>query len=294
LTDAPPKTVLITGATNGIGFETAIALARLGARVILVGRDAGRTAEAVRAVQTRSGSSSVDSELCDFSSLEQVRQLAERVRARYPRLDVLVNNAGGAFLTRSLTPDGLESTFAVNHLAPYLLTRLLLDRLITSAPARIITVSSDGHRPGTMDFEDLGFERGYSTMGAYCRSKLGNVLFTRELARRLAGSGVTANCLHPGQVATGIWNSAFPGWMGPLLGLAKKLVMTTPEQAAQRLVYLAMSPEVADRTGLYFDKSRPKEPSRLARDDALARKLWDESARLVGLDGAGHQAPISM
>ncbi len=283
MSDFTGKTVLVTGATSGIGFEASVALAKLGGRVILVGRDAGRTAEAVRTVQTRSGSTTVDSELCDLASLAQVRQLAERVRARYPRLDVLVNNAGGAWLTRSLTPEGFETTFAVNHLAPYLLTRLLLDRLTASAPARVITVSSHGHYQGTMDFADLGFERGYSSMNAYYRSKLANVLFTRELARRLSGSGVTANCLHPGVVATNIWGGAVPRWLGPLVGVAKKFMLTA-EQSAQRVVYLATSPEVAETTGLYFDKNRPKKPSQKALDDALARRLWDESARLVGLD----------
>ncbi len=280
------KTALVTGATSGIGLEVSVALARLGAEVILVGRDERRTSDAMGVVETRSGSSSLASELCDFSSLEQVRRLAGGVRARQRPLDVLVNNAGGAFLTRTLTSDGLEANFAVNHLAPYLLTRLLLEPLALSPQARIITIASEGHRSGTLDFEDLGFEKGYAPMKAYCRSKLANVLFTRELARRLAGTGITANCLHPGQVATEIWNRAFPQWMGSVLGFAKKLLMITPEQAAQRIAYLATSPEVAGRTGLYFDKNRPKEPSRRAQDEALARKLWDESARLVGLDAA--------
>jgi NAD(P)-dependent dehydrogenase (short-subunit alcohol dehydrogenase family) len=284
LTALTGKTALITGATNGIGLETAVALARLGANVILVGRDERRTSEAAGLVQTRSGSSSLAFELCDLSSLEQVRRLAERVRTRHPPLDVLVNNAGGAFLTRTLTSEGREATFVVNHLAPYLLTRLLLEPPALGPRARIITVSSEGHRPGTLDFEDLGLERGYSSWKAYNRSKLANVLFTRELARRLAGTGITANCLHPGQVATGIWNSAFPRWLGPVLSAAKKLVMITPEQAAQHIVHLAASPEVAGLTGVYFDKSRPSKPSRKAQDDALARRLWEESARLVGLD----------
>ncbi len=284
MTTLTGRTALITGATNGIGLEASVALARLGARVILVGRDEQRTSEAGRVVQTRSGSSAPDLELCDLSSLEQVRRLAERVRTRYPRLDVLVNNAGGVFLTRTVTPEGFEASFAVNHLAPYLLTRLLLEQHALSEQARIVTVSSDGHRMGALDFDDLGFERSYSAIGAYNRSKLANVLFTRELARRLAGSGMTTNCLHPGQVATGIWNTAFPRWMGPVLGMAKKLLMITPEQAAQRIAYLAASPEVAGRTGLYFDKNRPTAPSRRAQDDVLARKLWEESARLVGLD----------
>lgn len=275
------KTILITGASGGIGLEAAIALAQGGARVALVGRDAGRTDAAVAQVKRRSGSTQVESLLCDFSSQGSIRKLAAEVRARYPRLDVLINNAGGGNRTRTITGDGIEATFAVNHLGYFLLTNLLLDLLISSAPARIVNVSSVGHYRGTIDFDDLGFARDYSMVKAYSRSKLGNVLFTRLLARKLQGKGVTVNTLHPGAVATNIWSSA-PGWAKPLLAVFK-LFMLSPAAGARTIVYLASSPEVGEQTGLYFEKNRPKAPARLARDDALAERLWAESARLVNL-----------
>ena len=190
------KTVLITGATSGIGLEACVVLARNGARVVMVGRNAIKTAKRVEEVRRRSGATAVESVLCDLSSQRQIRQLAERVAAGPDRLDVLVNNAGAVFAKRTLTEDGFEATFAVNHLGPFLLTNLLLPRLTASAPARVVNVASDAHYGGTMDFDDLGFERGYQIMRAYARSKLANVLFTRELAKRLDGRGVTVNCLH--------------------------------------------------------------------------------------------------
>jgi retinol dehydrogenase 14 len=276
------KTIVITGGTSGIGLESAVQLARLGARVVIVGRDPAKTAAKLEEIKGRSGSTLVESLLCDFSVQAQIRKLAEEILARCPRIDVLVDNAGSVSAARTLTSDGLETTFAVNHLGYVLLTRLLLDRIVASAPARIVVVASVGHYRGTVDFDDLGFERGYSTMRAYCRSKLGNVLFTRELARRLAGKGVTVNALHPGGVATDIWGHA-AAWQRPILNLAKKLFMITPEQGGATLTYLASSPEVEGQSGLYFEKNKPKTPSALARDDALAAKLWDVSAKLVGL-----------
>lgn len=224
----------------------------------------------------------VDSLLCDFSSQAQVRRLAEEFRARYDKLHVLVNNAGTVFTKRTLTADGVEATFAVNYLGPFLLTNLLLDVLKASAPARVILVSSNGHYGGTMDFNDLGFEHGYQIMRAYGRSKLAAVLFTRELAKRLKGAEVTVNAVHPGAVATSIWDRA-PAYTRPIFSLAKRLVMISPAAGAETIVYLATSPEVEGKTGLYFEKNRPKFPSRLAQDDAVARRLWDESARLVRL-----------
>lgn len=278
------KTLLVTGATSGIGLEAAVALARSGVRVVMVGRNALKTAEKVEEVRRRSGATAVESLLCDFSSQRQVRQLAERFQAGHDRLDVLVNNAGAVFAKRTLTEDGIEATFAVNHLGPFLLTNLLLACLAKGTPARVVNVASGAHYGGTMDLDDLGFERGYRIIRAYARSKLANVLFTRELAKRLDGSGITVNCLHPGRVATNIWNGA-PAWIRPVFSLVKNAVMISPAAGAETIVYLASSPDVEGKTGLYLEKNHPKPPSHLAQDDALARRLWDESARLVRLSG---------
>jgi retinol dehydrogenase 14 len=276
------KVVLITGATSGIGLEASVALARMGARVVMVGRDPRKTAEKVDEVHTRSGSATVESLQCDVSSQAQVRALAAAFLAQYQRIDVLINNAGTVFNSRTLTEDNLEATFAVNYLSAFLLTNLLLDLLRANAPARVVNVASNGHYRGTMDFDDLGFERGYQIMRAYSRSKLADVLFTRELARRLSGTGVTVNCVHPGAVATNIWDRA-PGFTRPIFALAKRFAMISPAAGAETIVYLAASPEVAQMSGLYFEKNLPKSPSRLAQDDALARRLWDESVKLVKL-----------
>ena len=276
------KTVVITGATSGIGLEAAVALARMGAQVILVGRNAARTAAALARVREAAGSVPADSLLCDFSSQASIRKLAGELRGRCERIDVLINNVGGVSRERTLTTDGVETTFAVNHLGYFLLTNLLLDLLIKSAPARIVNLASVAHYRGTMDLDDPGFGRGgYQIMRAYSRSKLANVLFTRELARRLAGTGVTVNALHPGTVATNIWSAA-PGWTRPLLAVFK-LFMRSSREGGQRIVYLASSPEVQNTTGAYFEDDRAKEPSRLAQSDDLAARLWSESARLVGL-----------
>lgn len=277
------KTILLTGATSGIGYEASIVLAREGHRVVMVGRDEAKTKKCVEEVKQKSGSSSVESLLCDFSSQKSIRALADAYRAKYDRLDVLVNNAGTVFKDRGVTVDGLEQTFAVNHLGYFLLTNLLLDLVIKSAPARIVVVSSTGHYRGTMDLEDPGYEKGgYSIMGAYGRSKLANVLMTKALARRLEGKNVTINALHPGAVATNIWSYA-PAWTKPLTTVISALFFITPEEGAKTITYLATSPEVEGKTGLYFEKNKPKTPSALARDEALAEKLWAKSAAMVGL-----------
>ncbi len=278
------STILITGATSGIGLEAAIVLARQGNRLVLLGRDQKRMNAAVDQVKRRAGvSAAPDSWLCDFGSQAQIHKLAAGVLAKYDRLDVLVNNAGLATRRHEVTEDGIERTFAVNYLGPFLLTNLLLDLLVKSAPARVVNVASVEHYDATMDLTDLGFERGgWSMVKAYRRSKLGNVLFTRALAKRLDGKGVTVNAVHPGAVATGIWDVA-PGWMQPMIWLAKKLILITPENAAKSILQLASSAEVEGKTGLYFNRLEPKEPSKLAHDDELAEKLWAESARLVNL-----------
>jgi retinol dehydrogenase 14 len=276
------KTVLITGATSGIGLEASAKLAGMGAEVVLVGRDRARGEAAVAAVKRRSGSRAVVLMRCDFASLTQIRALAANVVATRPKLHILVNNAGSVSARRVLTEDGIERTFTVNHLGPFLLTNLLLGLLRRSAPARVVTVASAAHRQGDMPFDDLQFESGrYGIMRAYARSKLANVLFTAELARRLGGTGVTANCLHPGAVATNIWSYA-PWYARPLLAVAK-LFMISAEKGADTIVYLAASPEVEGLTGGYYERNRRVLPSAIAQDDAIAKRLWERSAAVVGL-----------
>ena len=281
--DIRGKTVLVTGATSGIGLEASVALARQGARVIMVGRNQAKTEAARADVASRSGSKEVSYLLADFASQASVRALADAVRSRADRLDVLVNNAGGVNKARTVTADGIETTFAVNHLGYFLLTNLLLDLVVKSAPARVVTVASVGHRRGTLDFEDLGFERGgYSIMRAYSRSKLANILFANELARRRAGSGVTSNSLHPGSVDTNIWSGA-PLWAKPIIQVLLRPFFISAEKGGERIVQLAASPELEGVTGKYFEDGKVVDPSPLARDASLATRLWDVSARMVGL-----------
>lgn len=272
------KTVLITGSTHGIGLESAAVLAGMGARVIVLGRDAGRVADAREVVAARSGAA-VESYLCDLSSLRAVNRLADEVLRDVPRLDVLINNAGSVYARRTLTEDGIEATFAVNHLAHFVLTQRLLPRLIDSAPARIITVASGRHHKGTMDFEDIGFARGYQILRAYGRSKLANVLFASEQARRLAGTGVTSNSVHPGRVSTNIWSNA-PVWAKPLIRFGLSRTFITVEEGAAPIIALATRPDLVEVTGQYFDRHEAAEPSSLARDRDVAARLWRESERL--------------
>ena len=291
------KTVLITGATNGIGLESAVVLAGMGANVILIGRDSARLEKAFAQVKSRSGrpdstGSGLASYLCDFASLKAVTALADQVLREVPKLDVLINNAGAVFARRTLTVDGFESTFAVNHLAPFLLTTRLLPLLEAGAPARVITVASGAHYHATMDFNDLGFERGYQIMRAYARSKLANVLFSAELSRRLAGTGVTSNSLTPGRVATNIWSGA-PGWIRPLLTLWVRRSFMPVADGAAPVVALASKTELASVTGQYFSRFTPTEPSALAQDPQISARLWSESERLVnGPVDQGASGPV--
>lgn len=277
-------TYVITGASDGIGLACAsqVAAADPGCRLVLVGRNPGRAAAAVGRVRAQQSSCRVDSLLCDFTDQAAVRRLSEDLLSTCDRIDVLVNNAGTVFARRTLTADGIESTFAVNHLGGFLLTELLLARVIASAPARIVFTSSDGHYSGTMALDDLGFEDGYSIMKAYSRSKLANVLYARHLARLLDGTGVSVNALHPGMIATGIWSGA-PWFARPVLAVMKRWRMESPQVGGSRIAYLATSPEVEGESGGYYERNRAKEPSELARDDAVGERLYDVSARLVGL-----------
>jgi NAD(P)-dependent dehydrogenase (short-subunit alcohol dehydrogenase family) len=274
------KTVLVTGGTGGIGRATAAGLAALGARVGIVGRDQARAD--VTAEEIRAAGGEVDVLTADVSAQREVRRLAEQVLAAYPRLDVLVNNVGGYWATRHVTADGLERTFAINHLAPFLLTNLLLDRLVASAPARVVTLSSGAQAMGRINFDDLQQERGYNGQRAYNQSKLANVMFTYELARRLEGTGVTANVLHPGVVRTAFGQEDMGRWMRVMVPVARPF-MKAPGEGARTSIYLAASPEVEGVTGRYFANSKPRDSSRASYDEAAAARLWRVSADLVGL-----------
>ncbi len=276
------KTVLVTGGTGGIGRATAAGLARLGARVAVTGRDITRTRAAAAEIAAATANPAVDAFAADLSAQAGVRRLAREVLDTYLRLDVVVNNVGGFWARRHLTADGLEYTFALNHLAPFLLTNLLLDRLTASAPARIVTVSSGAQALGKIDFDDLQGERAYSGQRAYNQSKLANVMFTYELARRLAGTGVTATVLHPGVTRTA-FGAEDPIPMMRTMMLFARPFMKTPEQGAATPIYLASSPEVEDVTGRYFANRRPKKSSKSSYDTAAAARLWQVSARLTGL-----------
>ena len=270
---------VVTGATSGIGKATATALARLGATVVMVGRDRGRT-EAAAAQVAAMSASPPRAEIADLASLEQVRGLAGRL-AGLERIDVLVNNAGLVLGERRVTPDGLEHVFALNHLAPFLLTSLLLPKLTASAPARVVTVTSDAHSAARLDLGDPNLEHGWDSWRSYANSKLANILFTRELARRLDGTGVTATCAHPGVVRTGFGRES-----RPLLKLGITIArpfMASPGRGADTIVYLASSPDVAGQTGGYYVKRQRREPSAAARDDTAARELWALSERMTGL-----------
>lgn len=276
------KTVLITGGTGGIGKATAIGLARMGARVGIVGRDATRAEAAAADIRATSGNPAVDVFIADMSSLAEVRRLAAEVLAAYPRLDVLVNNVGGYWGHRHATADGLEHTFAVNHLAPFLLTNLLLERLKASAPARVVTVSSGAQALGRIDFDDLQGERGYSGQRAYNQSKLANVMFTYELARRLEGTGVTATVLHPGVTRTNFGLEDQSRWFAIMGGMAQPF-MKSPDGGASTPIYLASSPEVEGATGKYFANRKPKSSNKVSYDEAAAARLWQVSGGLAGI-----------
>jgi NAD(P)-dependent dehydrogenase (short-subunit alcohol dehydrogenase family) len=276
------KTVLITGGTGGIGRAAAIGLASLGARVGITGRDRVRAEQAAAEITRESDNPGVDVFVADLSSQAEVRRLAAEVLAVYPRLDVLLNNVGGFWAHRHVTADGLEHTFALNHLAPFLLTSLLLERLTASAPARIVTVSSGAQSMGKIDFDDLMGERKYSGQRAYNQSKLANVMFTYELARRLEGTGVTATALHPGMTSTAFGAEDMARGWGPLIAVMR-LFMKSPQGGAATPVYLASSPEVEGVTGRYFADRKSKKSHESSYDTAITARLWQVSADLAGL-----------
>ncbi len=289
LKDMQNAVCVVTGANSGIGKATATELARLGAHVVMVCRDKARGRDAKAEIRTAaelahpSREDTVDLLIADLSVQEEVYHLGETIRADYDRLDVLVNNAGVFRETREETADGIEETFAVNHLAPFLLTHLVLPRLKDTAgragEARVVTVSSEAHRGASIDFDDLDAEEGYNPLQAYAQSKLANILFTHELARRLQGEGVLVNAVHPGVVNTNIWQGS--GWISRIARLFSWLYKR-PEEGAQSVVYLAASPEV-EETGQYFKETEVVNPSPEAYDEKAAARLWRVSRKMTGL-----------
>lgn len=275
------KVVLITGGTSGIGKAAATALAGMGATVVITGRNEERGKRALQEIREESGNDGVGLILADLTVQDEVRRLAEELRERHNQLEVLVNNAGLVLSERTETPDGIETQLAINHLAPFLLTNLLLDLLKESAPSRIVTVSSDAHRWAKIDLDDLQSRKRYRGMQVYGKTKLANIMFTYELAERLEGTGVTANCMHPGGVNTNFGNNQ-GGPMNLLFRLFKPF-MRSPEQGADTLIYLASSPEVEGMTGKYLADRKVKAASDAAYDETTRKRLWEASEELTGL-----------
>jgi retinol dehydrogenase-12 len=281
--DMTGKTVIVTGGNSGIGLETAVALAKAGAKTLITARDRGRGEAALADLRARSGDGDVDLVVFDLASIASIKQGAGAILQRCDRIDVLVNNAGIVLSDRRETEDGFEATLGVNHLGHFVLTELLLQRIKDSAPARIVNVASTAHKGAGkgLDFADLQSTRRYSGMQVYSKSKLANIYFTTELARRLEGTGVTVNCLHPGTVATGYGRD---GDSSGVLAFGLKVIkpfILSAEQGARTSIYLASSPDVAGVTGQYFVKNKARKPSKVAQDDEAARRLWKQSEELV-------------
>jgi NAD(P)-dependent dehydrogenase (short-subunit alcohol dehydrogenase family) len=276
------KVVVITGGTSGIGAVAAVVLARMGARIILIARDEARAEATLARLRDSAPGVAHCAHIADLLRLDEMRRVAAEIADHEPRVDVLINNAGALFASRRLTEDGLERTFALNHMAYFVITARLRERLSASAPARIINTASAAHQEARLDFDDLQSAKSFGARKAYGQSKLCNILFTRELARRLRGTGVTANCLHPGFVATHFGDQS-GGLISPLIRLAKFFAIS-PADGAETMVYLASSPDVAGVTGQYFYRSAPITPSSWARDDRAALLLWQRSAALAGMN----------
>lgn len=276
------KVAVVTGGNSGIGYETVAALAARGARVAMVARDASRAEAAADRIRACHSDAQVDVLVADLADLTQVRRLAADILSRYDRLDVLINNAGLMFDRSQRTVDGLEATFAINYFAPFLLTNLLLDRIEASTPARIINVASAAHFGGHIPWDDLEGKRRGSGYGAYSDSKLALVMFTRELARRLVGTGVTVNAVHPGVVATGFAQE--PGNLSGLFFKLGKPFLRTPAKGARTTIYVATAPEGGKVSGDYFADERPRNMNKLAMNDADCARLWNLTAHIVGLD----------
>ena len=274
------KIMIVTGATGGIGLITARELAAIGAKVVLVGRSAARLADAVALITQQTPDAQLDTIQADLSSQAEVCAVADTIKQRYDHIDVLINNAGAYYTTHQLSVDGIEMTWALNHMAPFLLTTQLLDLLRASAPARIITVASAAHQGATIDFDDLEGKKRFSGWKAYGQSKLANIMFTYELANRLLESDVTANCLHPGFVATGFaQNNA--GWFAKFFAVMQRYMAITPEQGAETSIFLARSDSVVTTTGRYFDKCKPVPSSKVSYDVTTQRRLWQLSQNMV-------------
>jgi NAD(P)-dependent dehydrogenase (short-subunit alcohol dehydrogenase family) len=275
------KVVVITGATSGIGAVAADKMASMGARIVAIARDRSRGETALARWRKANPAANHRVYYADVAALQQMKHVAAEIAANEPQIDVLINNAGALFDRRQVTSDGLERTFATNHMSYFVVTLGLWDRLVASAPARIINTSSDAHRRMQLDFGDLQSARGYSSLKAYGRSKLCNILFTRELAHQLKGTGVTANCLHPGFVNTRFGDDA-KGLLGLVFRFAKRSFAISMEKGSETIVYLASSSEVNGVTGEYFFQCRTKTPTTEAQDDEAARRLWRESEKLAG------------
>jgi NAD(P)-dependent dehydrogenase (short-subunit alcohol dehydrogenase family) len=275
------KTVVITGGTSGIGEIAAERLAQMGARIVLIARSKSRGKVALARLHEKAPDLAHTVHHADLTCISEMKRVAAEVASEEPRIDVLINNAGAIFVDRKLTDDGLECTFALNHMAYFVITDGLRERLLTSAPARIVNTASAAHQGAKLEFDDLQLAKSFGPMKAYGRSKLCNILFTRELARRLQRTGVTANCLHPGFVATRIGDDS-GGVISRFAWLAK-LFAISPEEGADTIVYLASSPAVAETTGKYFYKRQPIAPSAAAQDDRAAALLWESSAALAGI-----------